>query len=104
VRETYAAQVEPLEETVPVDLFKSEVEAWAKRMGVEPKEIHVRPMSRKWASCSSNGRLTFNAELLHKPASFRREVIVHELLHMKVSNHGRVFKALLKAFLAESAQ
>ena len=90
----------PLEEIVPAGLFKSEVRAWAKRIGVEPKEIHLRPMNRKWASCSSLGRLSFNTQLLHEPASFRREVIVHELLHLKVPNHGKVFKSLLRAYLS----
>jgi hypothetical protein len=37
---------------------------------------------------------------LRQPAAFRREVIVHELLHLKVPNHGPLFKALLKAYLA----
>jgi predicted metal-dependent hydrolase len=36
---------------------------------------------------------------LSRPADFRRAVIVHELLHLKVPNHGRLFKALLKAYL-----
>ncbi len=90
----------PLEETVPVEIFKAEVRAWARRIDVEPREIHVRSMARKWASCSSRGRLTFDVELLAQPASFRREAIVHELLHLKVPNHGRVFSALLKAHLA----
>ncbi len=92
---------QPLEEAVPLDLFKAEVWAWAQRLGVEPKEIHVRPMSRKWASCSSRGRLTFDSELLRQPAAFRAEVIVHELLHLKVPNHGKLFRALLRAYLAE---
>jgi predicted metal-dependent hydrolase len=101
VNETLAASREPLEETVPADLFKAEVRAWAKRIGVEPREVHLRPMRRKWASCSSNGRLTYNTAIIGETASFRREVIVHELLHLKVPNHGKVFKALLKAHLAE---
>jgi predicted metal-dependent hydrolase len=102
VNEAVPASHEPLEETVPADLFKAEVRAWAKRIGVEPTEVHLRPMRRKWASCSSNGRLTFNTDLLGEPASFKREVIVHELLHMKIPNHGKVFKALLKAYVAEA--
>jgi predicted metal-dependent hydrolase len=57
-------------------------------------------MRRKWASCSSKGRLTFNTDLLREPATFRREVIVHELLHLKLPNHGKVFKSLLRAYLA----
>lgn len=100
--ETIPASHEPLEETIPADLFKAEVRAWAKRTGVKPKEIHLRPMKKKWASCSSNGRLTFNTDLLGEPASFRAEVIVHELLHMKIPNHGKLFKALLKAHLAKA--
>jgi predicted metal-dependent hydrolase len=101
VNEAVAASHAPLEETVPADLFKAEVRAWAKRIGVEPREVHLRPMRREWASCSSNGRLTFNIAIIGEPASFRREVIVHELLHLKIPNHGKVFKALLKAHLAE---
>ena len=92
---------EPLEEIVPVDLFKAEVQAWAKRIGVEPREIHVRKMEHKWASASSTGRLTFNTDLLRESSDFRIEAIIHELLHLKVPNHGKVFRALLKAHLAE---
>jgi len=99
-QEIHAAP-EPLEETVPVELLKSEVAAWARRIGVKPKEVHVRPMKRKWASCSSAGRLSFSTDLLREPAASRREVIVHELLHLKVPNHGKVFRALQRAYLAE---
>ena len=102
MNEALPASHEPLEETVPADHFKAEVRAWARRIGVEPREVHLRPMRRKWASCSSNGRLTFNTALLGETASFRREVIVHELLHLKIPNHGKVFKALLQAYLAEA--
>lgn len=84
-----------------MDLFRREVEAWAMRLGVTQREIHIRPMKRKWASCSSRGRLTFSTDLLHQPAEFRREVIVHELPHLKIPHHGRLFKALLKAYLAQ---
>ena len=94
-------EVQTLEEAVPLEVFKEEVNAWAKKIGVQCKEIHVRPMKRKWASCSSKGRLTFNTDLLGEPASFRREVIVHELLHLKVPNHGKVFRSLLRAYLAQ---
>ena len=85
------------------DLLIAEARAWARRIGVEDRirEIHVRPMKRKWASCSSKGRLTFDTELLSQPARFRAEVIVHELLHLRIPKHGKVFRALLKAYLDE---
>ncbi len=92
----------PLEHVVTKELLKSEVTAWAKRIGVRPKEIHVRPMSRKWGSCSTAGRLTLDSGLATESAEFRREVIVHELVHLKVPNHGPLFRALLRAHLGRS--
>lgn len=89
-----------LEQIIPAQVFKAEVLSWAKRIGVEPKEIRLRAMKNKWASCSSNGRLTFNSEILSQPAHFRAEAIVHELLHLKVPNHGKLFKELMKVLLA----
>lgn len=91
-----------LETSVPGAVLKAEVKAWAERVGVQYREIHVRPMRNKWASCSVKGRLTFNTELLTQPAVFRREVILHELLHLKLGGpyHDKRFKAMLRAYLA----
>ena len=91
----------PLEESVPKDLFRAEVRAWARRIGVEPKEVHIRPMKRKWGSCSTNGRVSFNTELLVAPSEVRKRVIIEELLHLKVPHHGKLFRALLRAYLVE---
>jgi len=91
-----------LEQTIPAQVFKAEVLSWAKRISVEPKEIRLRLMKSKWASCSSNGRLTFNSEILSQPATFRSKAIVHELLHLKVPNHGKLFKNLMRAFLSHN--
>lgn len=45
--------------------------------------------------------LTFDTDLLRQPAKFRAEAIVHELLHLKIPNHGKLFKALFKTFLSQ---
>jgi predicted metal-dependent hydrolase len=91
-----------LEDSVPKDIFKAEVAAWARKVGVEPKRVILRPMTRKWGSCSTTGRLTFDTGLLRETADFRKQVVVHELLHLKVPNHGKLFKALLRAHLGRS--
>lgn len=79
--------------------FKNEVLRWASEIGVAPTEIHVRKMTRKWGSCSTSGRLTFNSDLLTKSDDARSAAIVHELLHLKVPNHGRLFRSLERAYL-----
>jgi predicted metal-dependent hydrolase len=102
-KETTLGGWTPLEVVVPKEVLRAETDAWAKRIGVEPKQVHIRPMSRKWGSCSTNGRLTLDLGLLAQPADFRKQVIVHELLHLRVPNHGRLFKALLRAYLGRRA-
>lgn len=77
------------------DRLRSEVLAWAGRLKVRPRRVRIQPMRRKWASCSARGTLTFARDLLAERPAFRRYVIVHELLHLRVPNHGRLFKALL---------
>ncbi len=91
---------EPLEDAIPKDLFKSEVTAWARRIRVEPKVVTIRPMSRKWGSCSTAGRVTFDADLLRQDSRFRKRVIVEELLHLRIPNHSKLFKTMLKAYLS----
>lgn len=81
--------------------FKREVFEWADQVGVNPKEIHIRKMSKKWASCSSKGRLTFSYELLNKTKEQRAKAIVHELLHLKYKSHNKIFNSLLSAHLAK---
>jgi predicted metal-dependent hydrolase len=44
--------------------------------------------------------MAFNEELLEQATEFRARIIVHELLHLKVPNHGKLFKALMKSYLA----
>lgn len=90
----------PVAEIVTADLFKADVRRWAERVDVEVDEIHIRDMTRKWASASTSGRLTFDVDLLAEPVEKRNEVIVHELVHLKVGNHGPLFRSLLKAHLS----
>jgi hypothetical protein len=77
--------------------FLGEVEIWQAKLKVKPKRVQIQAMRYKWASCSTAGRVCFNRDLLGKPRAFRRAVIVHELLHLRVPNHGKLFKGLLEA-------
>lgn len=86
---------------IPVQDFKGEVLDWAQEIGVRPKEIHVREMKRKWASCSTQGRLTFSYALLNRPHDERAFAIVHELLHIRYPNHNRMFRSMLSRYLGK---
>ena len=81
--------------------FKSGVYAYAKKMQINVKSLALRPMSNKWASCSTDGNLNFNKELLDIDKDLGEYVIVHELLHFRVPNHGKLWKSLMKAYLGD---
>ncbi|UMX47426.1 MAG: M48 family metallopeptidase [Candidatus Nealsonbacteria bacterium DGGOD1a] len=81
--------------------FKEEVYLNADKFKVKVKQITVRPMTRKWASCSTNGYFTFNAELLGMDRTLGQYVIVHEILHYHIPNHGKLWKSLMKTHLGD---
>jgi len=79
--------------------FKEEVYLRANKVKVKIKQITIRPMTRKWASCSTSGYFTFNLELLGMERSLGEYVILHELLHYHAPNHGKLWKSLMEAHL-----
>jgi len=81
--------------------FKAEIAHWAAIMKVNPAQIRVQRMTQKWASCSGKGRVCFSIDLLHEPKTFQDYVIVHELLHLQVPNHGKLFKSVMNAYLPD---
>lgn len=58
-------------------------------------------MTRKWGSCSTAGTITLAADLADEADNFQDFVIAHEPLHLRVSNHGRLFKALMTAYVPD---
>lgn len=81
--------------------FKNRVHQWSQKLDVKVKSIVLRSMSNKWASCSSSGRLTFDTFLLNLPLHLQDYAIVHELLHLQVPNHGKLWKCLMSAYLGD---
>ncbi len=83
------------------DQFKDRVWRWAGRLEARVTSITVRPMKTKWASYSTAGRLTFDAFLPELEEELQDYVIVHELLHARVPNHGKLWKSLMRAHLGD---
>jgi predicted metal-dependent hydrolase len=79
--------------------FRARILEWAAKLEVKATAIYIRPMRRKWASYSTAGTLSFNDELISMPRALGDYVIVHELLHFSVPNHGKLWKSLMRAHL-----
>lgn len=81
--------------------FKKRVIQWARKLDVKVGSISIRATRTKWASCSTSGRLTFDVSLPDLPDDLQDYVIVHELLHIQVPNHGKLWKSLMRAHLGD---
>ncbi len=83
------------------DVLQKTVQTWAKHIGVPMPRIKILPMPTLWGGMSTEGQLTLNTELVLMPKKLREYVIVHELVHLLVPNHGKVFKCFMSAYLPD---
>jgi hypothetical protein len=79
--------------------LRQRVERWAARLKVQPRVVRIQKMTRKWGSCSTSGTITLTTDLSAHDDGFQDFVVVHELLHMRIPNHGRLFKAMMTAYV-----
>jgi hypothetical protein len=54
-------------------------------------KVSVRKQKTRWGSCSVNNNISLNINLIHLPQQLATYVILHELLHTRIKNHGRQF-------------
>jgi predicted metal-dependent hydrolase len=84
------------------EAFKARVREWGETLDVPVKTISIRRMRNKWASYAQHkDLLIFNSELLDLDRKIGDYVIVHELLHFRVPNHGKLWRSLMRAHLGD---
>jgi len=63
----------------------------ASRHGFSYNRVFMRNQKTRWGSCSSKNNINLNMKLLRLPERLMDYVLLHELVHTKVKNHGKVF-------------
>ena len=81
-------------------LLKTEVEKylpkWEVITGLYCDSWQSKYMTTKWGTCNTSTRkIWLNLQLAKKPIECLEYVILHELAHLKVKNHGPDFVAIL---------
>lgn len=74
---------------------------WSKQMGVTPTGLKITTARKRWGSCSGKNSLCFSCFLMDRPEAAIDLVVVHELCHIRVKNHGPAFYALLEQYLPD---
>lgn len=76
------------------------VDKWCKKMEVEEVTWIVKQMKTRWGSCVESKKLIqLNLELARLPRRCIEYVVVHELCHLRVHGHNRMFENLISQYL-----
>ncbi len=85
-------------------LLKAEVEKylpkWETATGFSASGWQSKYMKTKWGTCNtSTGKIWLNLQLAKKPVECLEYVILHELAHLRVKDHGPEFTAILDKYM-----
>ena len=79
------------------DEIARRLDAATRRAGTSYRGLTIRAQRTRWASCSSDGGMSFNWRLLLAPPEILDYVVEHEVCHIEVMDHSPRFWALLEA-------
>ena len=83
--------------------IEASVARWVAITGRPPRQVLVRNQRQRWGSCSPDGTVRFNWRLIMLDPGLLDYVVVHELSHLAVPNHGSGFWAAVAALLPDHA-
>jgi predicted metal-dependent hydrolase len=78
--------------------FVTRTKQMAASMKVTYGKLTLRAQQSRWGSCSSQGNLNFNWQLIHYPPAVIDYVIIHELAHLVHHNHSAAFWQLVAKY------
>lgn len=63
----------------------------ALKNGFQFNKITIRNNKRNWGSCSSKNNVSLNLQMMKLPDDLIEYILLHELVHTKIKNHGPLF-------------
>ena len=75
---------------------------WEEMTGLRCASWQVKNMKTRWGTCNPNTRKVWlSLQLARKPLECLDYVILHELTHLKVRNHGKDFQAFMDRYMPD---
>ncbi len=71
---------------------------WESVCGMRAEKVSVRFTTSKWGSCTYDNRISVSGFIAEKPPECLDYLLVHELVHTVVKNHGKAFYEALERY------
>ena len=82
------------------DEIAARLPKWEDVTGLHPTSWQTKYMTTRWGTCNTtSGKIWLNLQLAKKPMECLDYVILHELVHLKVRNHGKEFVAMMNQYM-----
>lgn len=73
---------------------------WEEITGLKCESWNTKYMTTRWGTCNSKAkRIWINLQMVEKPLECLEYVILHELTHLKIRNHGKDFISEMDKFM-----
>lgn len=72
-------------------LLPQRLQALSQQAGLDYTNVSIKQLKSRWGSCNTRKEITLNLFLMQLPWQLIDYVLVHELAHTKVMQHGRPF-------------
>jgi len=76
---------------VALNYLPDRVKKLSEEHGFNISGLKIRRMKTRWGSCTARGSINLNCWLMMIPEYLSDYVILHELVHTRVPNHGERF-------------
>ncbi len=87
-----------------VQLLPVRLDLLAQQHGFTYRSARIKQLTRRWGSCTNQGDIVLNLFLMQLPWELIDYVLLHELIHTKVLNHGTDFWKLFEQCLPGAKQ
>ena len=84
------------------DLLKKRIDQLSRAHGFSYDKLIIRAQKAQWGSCSPKNRISLNIKLAQLPEELIDYVIMHELAHTRIKNHGKRFWRLLDGLFGDA--
>ena len=72
-----------------------------RKCNLNTPSIKLKKMAKRWGSCTPNKTIYLNPDLIRAPKKCIDYVMVHELCHLKIRNHGKAYYQLLNKVMPD---
>lgn len=89
--ENFSKKIELLNIQEAAGILASRLDELALEHGFKYNKLTIRNQKTRWGSCSAKNNISLNIKLSLLPAELKDLILVHELVHTRIKNHGPKF-------------